>query len=190
MKRLLWCLCLCALCPTLIIGCGDDESSGGVEDGGVSQDDLMDIENQITMIGSDLGELTENVGDLGEEVGTIKEDLTDLTGDVEGRLTDLEMPDILSCSVSEVCIPDCVGMVSGENSKLAGIIEVICEHEVDCCDETELNLKFGPGIEDAADCVALFDDVMTTGATLHAAATALRRAGIGRVDAWVCARVP
>ena len=38
--------------------------------------------------------------------------------------------------------------------------------------------------------VALFDDVMTTGATLHAAATALRRAGIGRVDAWVCARVP
>ncbi len=38
--------------------------------------------------------------------------------------------------------------------------------------------------------VALFDDVMTTGATLHAAAKALRRAGVARVDAWVCARVP
>jgi ComF family protein len=38
--------------------------------------------------------------------------------------------------------------------------------------------------------VALFDDVMTTGATLHAAAVALRRAGVRRVDAWVCARVP
>ncbi|MBB1473313.1 ComF family protein [Luteimonas sp. MC1782] len=38
--------------------------------------------------------------------------------------------------------------------------------------------------------VALVDDVMTTGATLHAAAIALRRAGVARVDAWVAARVP
>ena len=38
--------------------------------------------------------------------------------------------------------------------------------------------------------VALVDDVMTTGATLHAAAHALRAAGVERVDAWVCARVP
>jgi len=38
--------------------------------------------------------------------------------------------------------------------------------------------------------LVLIDDVMTTGATLHAAADALRRAGVERVDAWVCARVP
>lgn len=38
--------------------------------------------------------------------------------------------------------------------------------------------------------VALVDDVMTTGATLHAAARCLQRAGVARVDAWVCARVP
>lgn len=38
--------------------------------------------------------------------------------------------------------------------------------------------------------VALVDDVMTTGATVEAAATALRRAGVARVDVWVCARVP
>ncbi len=37
--------------------------------------------------------------------------------------------------------------------------------------------------------VVLVDDVMTTGATLHAAALTLRRAGVARVDAWVCARV-
>ncbi|WDS35016.1 ComF family protein [Pseudoxanthomonas sp.] len=38
--------------------------------------------------------------------------------------------------------------------------------------------------------VALLDDVMTTGATLHAAARVLLRAGVKRVDAWVCARAP
>lgn len=38
--------------------------------------------------------------------------------------------------------------------------------------------------------VVLVDDVMTTGATLRAAAEVLKRAGVARVDAWVCARVP
>ena len=37
--------------------------------------------------------------------------------------------------------------------------------------------------------VVLVDDVMTTGATLHAAARVLLSAGVQRVDAWVCARV-
>lgn len=37
--------------------------------------------------------------------------------------------------------------------------------------------------------VVLVDDVMTTGATLHAAARTLLAAGVQRVDAWVCARV-
>ncbi|AER54871.1 phosphoribosyltransferase [Pseudoxanthomonas spadix BD-a59] len=40
------------------------------------------------------------------------------------------------------------------------------------------------------DHVAVLDDVMTTGATAHAAARALARAGVKRVDAWVCARAP
>ena len=37
--------------------------------------------------------------------------------------------------------------------------------------------------------IVLVDDVMTTGATLHAAACVLHQAGVRRVDAWVCARV-
>lgn len=36
--------------------------------------------------------------------------------------------------------------------------------------------------------IALVDDVMTSGATLHSAATALKSAGALRVDAWVLAR--
>lgn len=36
--------------------------------------------------------------------------------------------------------------------------------------------------------IALIDDVMTTGATLEAAARTLHRAGVARVDAWVAAR--
>jgi ComF family protein len=36
--------------------------------------------------------------------------------------------------------------------------------------------------------VALIDDVLTTGATAHAAALALTRAGAARVDVWVAAR--
>jgi len=38
--------------------------------------------------------------------------------------------------------------------------------------------------------VALIDDVLTTGATAHAAALALTRAGAARVDVWVAARTP
>ncbi len=53
-----------------------------------------------------------------------------------------------------------------------------------------LRAAFQAGSAPLPDHVALVDDVMTTGQTLHAAALALRRAGVARVDAWVCARVP
>jgi predicted amidophosphoribosyltransferase len=38
--------------------------------------------------------------------------------------------------------------------------------------------------------LALVDDVMTTGATVAAAARALHRAGAASVDVWVVARAP
>lgn len=36
--------------------------------------------------------------------------------------------------------------------------------------------------------VAIIDDVMTTGSTVEELATALRKAGAGAIDVWVCAR--
>ena len=36
--------------------------------------------------------------------------------------------------------------------------------------------------------IAIIDDVMTTGATVSSLAGALKKAGVGRVDVWVCAR--
>ena len=40
------------------------------------------------------------------------------------------------------------------------------------------------------DHIAVFDDVMTTGATLAECARVLKRAGVRRVDAWALARAP
>jgi ComF family protein len=49
---------------------------------------------------------------------------------------------------------------------------------------------FAVGNDSLPSHVALVDDVMTTGATLHECAHVLKRAGVQHVDAWVAARVP
>jgi len=36
--------------------------------------------------------------------------------------------------------------------------------------------------------IAILDDVMTTGSTAHELASVLKKAGVSRVDVWVCAR--
>ncbi len=60
----------------------------------------------------------------------------------------------------------------------------------------EANLRDGLWVEPALKAhidgrrVALIDDVMTTGATAHAAAQALRQAGAAEVQVWVLARTP
>jgi len=36
--------------------------------------------------------------------------------------------------------------------------------------------------------IAILDDVMTTGSTVHELAAVLKKAGVSRVDVWVCAR--
>ncbi len=46
------------------------------------------------------------------------------------------------------------------------------------------------GLRQLPNHVALVDDVMTTGTTLHECARVLKRAGIERVDVWALARAP
>ncbi|MGZ8192242.1 MAG: ComF family protein [Methylobacter sp.] len=36
--------------------------------------------------------------------------------------------------------------------------------------------------------IAILDDVMTTGSTVHELAAVLKKAGVGKVDVWLCAR--
>jgi len=70
----------------------------------------------------------------------------------------------------------------------------------DTCAQTELDraarrrnvrgafhLREGVALPDH---VVVFDDVMTTGATLAECARVLKRAGVRRVDAWALARAP
>jgi hypothetical protein len=159
MKRLLWCLCLCSLCPTWVIGCGDDETSSGSEDGGVEQD-LEEVNNRIDSVQDELDDLTGNVGGLTDDVSDLDDKFTELTAGLDGRLEDLENPEILSCTEFEVCIPTGVMDVTGG---IGGIIDVVCEHEIDCCTENELNLKFGPGIDSVEDCVGLFTNMVENG---------------------------
>lgn len=160
MKRLLWCLCLCSLCPILITGCGDDDGGGGSEDGGVTPADLDEVNGRITDLDDRLGDLTDDVDGLGGQLDGLSGDLSDLSEEVRRRLNALEDPDLISCSEEERCIPNGIELT---RTGLADIISIVCEHEVDCCSSAELNLKFGPGIKTAAQCVSLFTDIVNNG---------------------------
>lgn len=159
MKRLLWCLCLCSLCPTLVIGCGDDEPGGGSEDGGVEQD-LREVTDRIDDAESRLDDLTGSIDGVSDKLDDLDDRFQDAGVQLDERLDALENPPILSCTDFEVCIPNGFEDV---DVGIGGIIDKVCEHEIDCCNETELNLKFGPGIESVEDCKQLFTDMLENG---------------------------
>lgn len=162
MKRLLWCLCLCSLCPMTVIGCGDDSGGGDTnEDGGVAAD-LDAVEADIEDIQGSITGLTDDLGGVGDDLGVLDNRVGMLAMDLDGRLDDLETPDILSCSVADRCTPDGLKLTT---DALVDIVQDVCEHEVDCCQPAELNLKFGPGIESVDDCVDLFNGLVENGDT-------------------------
>jgi ComF family protein len=72
-----------------------------------------------------------------------------------------------------------------------------CKRHRDTPHQTELsakkrrkNVKNAFSVDKPIDArhIAILDDVMTTGSTTHELAWALKKAGVSRVDVWVCAR--
>ncbi|MBA4255874.1 MAG: ComF family protein [Polaromonas sp.] len=78
---------------------------------------------------------------------------------------------------------------------LVKLVDTPAQHELDRA-ERQQNLRAAFAVTAQAQpplansSVLLVDDVITTGATLHAAALALKRAGVRRVEAMVLARTP
>ena len=160
MKRFLWLTCLCSA-SAFAVACGDDDSGGDAsEDGGVSLTDLNEVNDRIDDVGDAITDVQGDVDDLGTGLDDLTGNVDDLTGnvdDLDGRLADLENPDIVSCSESEICIPDGVSLVG---AGIEDLVARLCELEINCCSEDELNYKFGPGIATVAECTETFVDLI------------------------------
>lgn len=164
MNRLLRTVCLCSLCPLLLLGCGDDGSGGDdVEDGGAHFVDQNDFNDAIGDLSGDVDDINGALGHLDTDVADLNERLTaanDALEGIGGRVDSLENPDIGSCSAEELCIPDGVDLV---RMNMGDLVAALCEREIGCCSEDELNLKFGPGITTVDQCVETFVDLINNG---------------------------
>lgn len=167
MKRFLWLVCISSCCALTLVACGDDDDGmGGGTDGGVSNfdevtDRLADIDTDIADLGSDL----EGVSSGLDEANTAIEGLEADTKKLDTRITDirkeLDAPPGL-CSADEVCMSD--GVTVAE-AGLAKIVTQLCTLEVECCNDDELGLKFGPGITTVEECAMTFTDLVNNGFT-------------------------
>lgn len=137
MKRHAW--LTVGLGLSLVLGaCSDDEGGGqGTVDGGEDLSaQIKDLNDQLDKLGTD----QMNLG---------------------GRITALETPkDPAMCSAGELCIPD---GISFSRMGMDPIIQALCMRETSCCSAGELNYFYGPGIKNAADCVAAFTDIVNNG---------------------------
>jgi hypothetical protein len=128
----------------------------------VTPADITSINNEIEDLGEQLTGLEDNVNGLGDGLDELDMQVDGLEDELGGRLDALENPVPGSCSEEELCVPD--GLTLSTDA-LAGLVAVVCEHEINCCNEDELNYKFGPGITTADDCEKLFKDLVENGQT-------------------------
>ena len=172
MKRFLWLMCICCLCPALTTACGDDELEGEEpeQDGGtVDPDDFEDLGSRVSDVEDTLSGLSDDVDGLGGEVDDLGNDLDGLSGDIDdlsddvgGRLDALENPELISCSEEDIqlCIPEGIDLVE---IGVAPLIEQLCRLEVGCCTEEERDFKFGGGLGTEEDCIEAFADLVNNG---------------------------
>lgn len=168
MKRFLRMMCLYSLCPLTIVACGDDTGGGDqIEDGGVHFVDENDFNDAVGDLSGDIDDIGDAIDGLGTDVGDLNDQLGEVGDELDavgGRLDDLENPEIGSCSAEEVCIPDGLDLVE---TNMREIVAALCEREIGCCSEDELNLKFGPGITTADQCTDTFIDLINNGLSPH-----------------------
>jgi hypothetical protein len=161
MKRLLWLMCFCCLCPIAAIGCGDDSGDGNdSSDGGATIDEVSEsvdnVKGQVDELNDNVMGLDKGLEGLGDDVDA----LTDQSKNLDERLGDLESGKGPNCSESDSCVPDGIDAVK---KSVQALIERMCAAELDCCTEDERNYKFGPAIKTVDDCVETFNDVLENG---------------------------
>src|SRR6185503_5376169 len=79
-------------------------------------------------------------------------------GDLQQAIDDILSPD--DCSAEELCTPDGIKVTA---EALTKVVTAVCQHEIDCCSANELRLRLGAGVENVADCVNRFADMVRNG---------------------------
>jgi hypothetical protein len=163
MKRFLWLTCLCSASAVAFAACGDDDGGGDAsEDGGTSLT-LDGVNDRLDGVNDDVDDIKNDLDGIGDDLENLNGDVDDLNGktdDLDDRIADLENPDLISCSEEEQCIPDGVSLVA---MGIEDLVARLCELEINCCTDDELNYKFGPGITTVAECTATFVDLVNNG---------------------------
>jgi len=168
MKRFLWLMCIGCCTATFAVACGDDDGGGGgggMEDGGVTIDDINNLDNQLTGLEGELADLEGTVNDAVDSLTMGLDGANDAIDGLDGDISDLQsqIEDLITpdnCTDEELCVPNGVQATA---AALTSLMNTVCAKEFDCCDENERAVRLGAGVEDEGDCVKRMVDMIENG---------------------------